>query len=288
MFHALVRVLFAITLALAALAGCGEKPSGMLDEISGVWRSKDATLVTFIYADKKMRMLVGDDAMPVTLGDVDNQNRTANLNLTLANGKLGVWTVRQMFNKDKTSFNLQITLHDGSQDQLDFVRKVSSDDLNRIANAEARNQPGSVGGAAKAATAASPAPAAPATAAAPAPEPTTASLPQVPVAAAPTVPVAAATVPDQIPPQVAEKTAFAPSFDCAKVSTGPERLICSDRQLAGADVQMAQLYRVALNTAPDKDALRAVQNAWRKNERDGCSDAPCMLRAYEKRISELR
>lgn len=266
---------------LLVLSACGQKSLSILDEISGVWRANDSTLVTFIYEDKRMRMLIGEDAAPVTLGAIDDKNHTVNLNLTLKNGKAGVWTVRQLWNTDKTSFNLQITLDDGTQDQLAFIRKISVDDLNKIANAEARSRP--VNGSSIATAAAQPqqppvnaAPVLP-----PVTEPTAAAA--TPVAAVPPLPTAIPT-----PGVTEQNSAFAPSFDCMKASTGPERLICSNRELAEADVKLAQAYKAAANASTDKDALRAAQSKWRQSERDACSDVKCMLRAYNERLNQLR
>jgi hypothetical protein len=78
-----------------------------------------------------------------------------------------------------------------------------------------------------------------------------------------------------------------PSFDCAKASTGAERLICSDRLLSEADVKMAALYRTALSAAADKKTLQREQGSWRANVRDACADAQCMLKAYQGRISQF-
>ena len=271
----------AIALALLFTAvACGQKSPGILADISGVWRANDSTLVTFIYEDKKMRMLIGEEAMPVTLGAIDEKNNTVNLNLTLRNGKPSVWTVRQLWNGDKTSFSLQITLDDGGQDQLAFIRKISTDDLNKIANAEARSRPstGASIGAAAPMSQQAPAPLV-------APVPTTIAEPTaavpVPVAVAVAPPTVAALVPEQA-------SAFSPSFDCAKASTGPERLICSSRELAAADVKLAQAYKSAANASTDKDGLRAAQGKWRQSERDACSDVKCMLNAYSVRMSQLQ
>lgn len=271
------RVLVTLTL-LTLLTACGEKSSsssiGILDEISGVWRANgDGTMVSIIYADKKVRLLFGDDSLPVSLGEVDNTNKTVNMNVTLINGKPGVWTIRQIWDKEKTSFHLQLTLHDGTQDSLSFVRKISSDDLNKIANAEARARPGSIGETAKAAEAVN-------QAALPV-QPTPENI--APSAAAAQPLVEQATVAASTPSQAT----WMPSFDCTKASTGPERLICSNKELSEADVTLAQAYRVALNASSDKDALKNSQIAWRKSERDACSDVQCMLTAYQNRLMQL-
>jgi uncharacterized protein YecT (DUF1311 family) len=253
------------------LAACGEKltssSSGILNEISGVWRAKgDGTMVSIIYAEKKMSLLFGDDSLPVSLGEVDNANKTANMNVMLKTGKPGVWTVRQIWDKEKTSFHLQLTLHDGTQDELSFVRKISTDDLNKIANAEARIKPGSIGGAGKEAEVVA-----------------SAALP-TPVQPAPISPVVEQT---SVVPNVSTSTSWAPSFDCNKASTGPERLICSSQELSQADVKLAVAYKSAANISTDKDLLRSSQNAWRKDERDACSDVKCMLDAYQNRLAQL-
>lgn len=83
------------------------------------------------------------------------------------------------------------------------------------------------------------------------------------------------------------ETIWSPSFDCAKASTGVERLICENREFAEADIQMAQVYQTALENSQDKDALKRSQRAWLKKERDVCADAPCILTAYRDRIVDL-
>jgi hypothetical protein len=181
----IIRTLFALLL-LAFIAACGDKPSsttGLLDEISGVWRATgDGSMVSIIYAEKKMRMLFGDDSVAVTLGELDNTNKTVNMNITLINGTLGVWTIRQVWDKEKTTFHLLLTMHEGTQDELSFVRKISTDDLNKIASAEARTRTGSIGSVVKESEVA--VPAAPTQ-----PQPSTISVVAPPVAElAPTLP----------------------------------------------------------------------------------------------------
>ena len=80
---------------------------------------------------------------------------------------------------------------------------------------------------------------------------------------------------------------FSPSFNCRKANTGAERLICSSKELSAADVELAQAYKSAANVSTDKDTLKNEQNAWRKNERDACSDIECMLAAYQNRLMQL-
>jgi uncharacterized protein YecT (DUF1311 family) len=89
-------------------------------------------------------------------------------------------------------------------------------------------------------------------------------------------------------PSVDVGITWSPSFDCAKVSNGAERLICSSKELSAVDVKLAQVYKKELEAYPyDKNGFKSVQNDWRKNVRDACSDAACMRNAYQQRITEL-
>ncbi len=81
--------------------------------------------------------------------------------------------------------------------------------------------------------------------------------------------------------------AAAASFDCSKASSATETMICEDNELSAADEQLAKAYALALKTAPSPDAVKAEQRAWVKNERSKCSDAPCLLKAYQERLSSL-
>lgn len=78
---------------------------------------------------------------------------------------------------------------------------------------------------------------------------------------------------------------FAPSFDCAKVSIGPERLICDNRELALADVQLVNTYKLA-QKASDPTALKLSQREWLKT-RNACADVQCIKEKYKSRQSAL-
>ncbi len=80
---------------------------------------------------------------------------------------------------------------------------------------------------------------------------------------------------------------FLPSFDCTKASTVIEKLICSNKDLSDADANLAQAYKNALNSATDKTLLKKSQREWLKNERNNCSDVPCLLQSYKNRINQL-
>ena len=123
----------------------------------------------------------------------------------------------------------------------------------------------------------------------PAPAPSPESAPAA--VAAPTTPVQApvAVAPTPVPaPELKVDTSpFAPSFDCAKAGTGPERLICSDRELSKLDVDLSQAYSRAREKSADKNKLKSEQLEWFKRSRNACSDKSCMETAYKQRISDL-
>lgn len=87
----------------------------------------------------------------------------------------------------------------------------------------------------------------------------------------------------------------APSFDCLKASGQVEKLICSDSELAGLDVELACLYKAALTKAAGQElkTLRAYQRGWIKGRNEcwkaiGVSVRACVEASYRDRIKELR
>lgn len=238
-------------------------PGGnLLAAFNGVWSVKgEKGLFKFMLAGaRKVTAVVDSDRkstnLLVRVASADEVNRTVNLVLDRDPSKM-IMTLKQNFLEgSSTKFNLLFTLGDGQRGEMNFVRNIDpSDDFTvpdttqnkPLANQEVQR----VDGDEKANT-----------------EPPLAPLPI-----------------ESRPP--AQSTIFAPSFDCAKVLTGPERLICSSQELAELDVRLGQLYRQAINVSPDKEALKNEQIAWRKSERDGCADSACILNAYRRRITEL-
>ena len=135
----LMKFLFyLLALTLALLTSCGGKSGvDIVDEISGVWRVQDGSgLVTIIYTSKKTSLFIDEKEIPVALGNIDNENKTVNFNVSLQDNKTGILTLQQIWNKDNKGFYLKTTMPDASQFNLNFVRKVSIDDLNKIAKAK--------------------------------------------------------------------------------------------------------------------------------------------------------
>ena len=108
-----------------------------------------------------------------------------------------------------------------------------------------------------------------------------ASQPEIKVIPVPLPPAATASVAEAAP-----LNPFAPSFDCAKATTGAEKLICANRELSQADVMLSVAFKEALAKSTDVAGLRRSQQDWRK-ARDTCTEASCMLASYKSRISAL-
>jgi uncharacterized protein YecT (DUF1311 family) len=109
----------------------------------------------------------------------------------------------------------------------------------------------------------------PRAAAAPAPAPT-----PTPVAVAPA-------------PAPVESARARPSFNCAKARSTPERLICSDDELARQDSELNQIYARAKGQAADPAAFQRVSDReWRRRETE-CRTRECLLDWYAQRRRQL-
>ncbi|CAJ4146529.1 lipoprotein [Burkholderia pseudomallei] len=74
------------------------------------------------------------------------------------------------------------------------------------------------------------------------------------------------------------------SFDCSKVGSIPEYLICHDPELAASDRELANIYQQAKDAVPDKAAFAArTRRQWNFRQRN-CRDKPCFVSwyAYQK------
>lgn len=89
------------------------------------------------------------------------------------------------------------------------------------------------------------------------------------------------------PPRAHQK-ALSPGFNCKYASNQAERLVCTDRNLAGLDRDLNNIFnslKISLNGA-EKVQLDLDQEKWLLN-RDICSDRYCVAQAYGQRINEL-
>jgi uncharacterized protein len=95
-------------------------------------------------------------------------------------------------------------------------------------------------------------------------------------------------------------SAFAQSsdLDCAKAHQPSERAICANGALRALDARAGAYYSMLLeaksaadNTALGefRDALKAEEQAWRRDTRDACgAQVACLTQAYQHRIDALR
>lgn len=79
----------------------------------------------------------------------------------------------------------------------------------------------------------------------------------------------------------------AASFDCEKVGTKVEKLICANADLSKLDEDLASAYGSALAQADKPDTLKQAQKTWLKL-RNTCADPTCVKRAYESRIEIMQ
>jgi DNA-binding beta-propeller fold protein YncE len=82
-----------------------------------------------------------------------------------------------------------------------------------------------------------------------------------------------------------------PSFDCTRASFPSERLVCSSKELASLDREMASAYREALVRAGTKGrlaTLRDSQKQWLRRTRESCNNVNCLVGIYVERIRDLQ
>ena len=80
--------------------------------------------------------------------------------------------------------------------------------------------------------------------------------------------------------------ASAASFDCGKVTSRMEKMICGSPTLSALDESLAAAYKAA-GKDRDNGALSLDQRQWLKNTRDACRDAACVEKAGNERLALL-
>ncbi|WP_232465456.1 lysozyme inhibitor LprI family protein [Burkholderia ubonensis] len=78
------------------------------------------------------------------------------------------------------------------------------------------------------------------------------------------------------------------SFDCSKAHSDAEHLICTDAQLASADVELAAIYAKAKAAVTDQVAFKArTLEQWNYRE-NTCHDRDCLARWYADQRTVLQ
>jgi len=81
--------------------------------------------------------------------------------------------------------------------------------------------------------------------------------------------------------------AQAASFDCTQATSPVEKTICANPQLEQLDSQLGQAYVQARKSCPNQD-IQNTQRHWLRDRRNRCSDASCLIAAYQARLAELK
>lgn len=79
----------------------------------------------------------------------------------------------------------------------------------------------------------------------------------------------------------------AASFDCTKVASQVEKLICTEDELSSLDDELAVVYRAASGASDAEDQVRRDQRQWLA-VRNACRDRACIKSAYDRRLAGLR
>ncbi len=93
------------------------------------------------------------------------------------------------------------------------------------------------------------------------------------------------------PEQQTTSAQIRPSFDCARVTSKAEQMVCASPELAVLDLSVANAYRDAmarLHTDYERRQLKTAQLFWLQEIRGKCQDAACLKAAYEVRERQLR
>jgi uncharacterized protein len=80
----------------------------------------------------------------------------------------------------------------------------------------------------------------------------------------------------------------AASFECSKASTRIEHLVCGSAIASGLDEWLDAVYSKILTFQPESAAeLKRSQRKWLKEERNVCTDEPCVIARYRERLKAL-
>jgi uncharacterized protein len=86
----------------------------------------------------------------------------------------------------------------------------------------------------------------------------------------------------------APSDASGPSFDCRRVHSSVNKLICATPDIAALDRKLANDFNNAkYQGGSDGKALQAAEDAWLRDVRNKCADAICLRSAYQARDAEV-
>lgn len=263
--HGKIKSYLFVVFVCMMIFGCTKSENSILKDVSGVWRAeKDGTMIT-INCDEKMTLFaMGDLVIETSLGDIDKDNSTVNFKVSFK-GKPDIITVKQLWDKEHKKFNLTITFPGGIQDNLSFVRKISSDDLNKFKNSQSAEK----------------------------------KLSEFTPDIKESNPTTQSSSVDE---SYVEKTGICEGLD---ISITSENLECLDRKYNVADEELNKVYKQLMSTLEDskKSSLKKEQMSWIKEKESKCETAGkeveggslepvlikgCFLQMTEKRLEYLK
>jgi len=100
-----------------------EMNTAMLSDVSGVWRAdSDGAMVTVDLSGKNQHMIISGKQIPVKVDSIDTENHIVSLKIN-AKDQAVIWTIQKVF-ETEDRFHLKFILHEGSQEELSFVRNL--------------------------------------------------------------------------------------------------------------------------------------------------------------------
>lgn len=269
-----------------AVAAIAEAPASLpapretlLDDISGVWRGEPRGLLYLLREGDKAGLFVGDNDVVVRIGNVDPAQGSVNLVVPVAGDNPVVWTVRKRSDSGAHGFRLVLTLHDGQQEILAFVREVSDDDRRHLARVAPRLLAAGLLG---------PQLVDEVEAAVAEPDvemdaPAAASSDDA-IAAGEATKVGNADPEYDWPVDTREGAMRVPRFDCDHPLNDAVRLVCSTPELKEMDRRMAGAVHHLLGDSKQPSAERAIHQRWLAEMSGRCVDVGCLRKAYEARF----
>ena len=79
---------------------------------------------------------------------------------------------------------------------------------------------------------------------------------------------------------------FSASFDCSKLLSDVENMICSNSELSSLDDNLSKIYKKTLDVTENKEYLKSEQKIWVK-KRNECKSIDCLRESYNNRIINL-